>query len=566
MKLPIFSLLVTTAIIASPLSGVYASTEGEKSSYKTMPYSELQAAHAQSPNDLKIANAYARRSVDWGKYNTAVDVYKNLLNSSDEKVLAKQNKVRLDLAKLYLSVDDFVAAREVLEQADINSASKKDAKKIKKMLKKIDKKTNPHKFGGSVGVAFSAQTNIAKALGGAKSFDEIEEDEYDSDEDDMDSDDDAMDDIDDDFDDDMGDDDFGDDFGDDDFLDDLEDDIETDDEDLDSQDSEDSDGDGIDDDVDEDVVDLDPDGDGIDNDLDNDGVVDDADGDGVIDEGGDGVDGAGDGDAGDGAGDGEAALSSGSFARKKATPNDSDERFDTKAGLKYGYMFSPRGHSWNSGFNIAAATHRDRDDLDRYNFIVGTGPVFNIPSLRLKVSPTINYLRLNKDGDDVFESWIPSLSVGFKASPTLSFAARYNFEARDFEDEDAPDVDVDTLKLAMKYKLTKKDQIGLSFSPKVEDNTNATKDKDQYGYGIDYTHAFPHKIFATARAAYKNTKTENSRPVKEDDEYTYGLVVGKKFDNNMSVFMGANGKEKDSNIKGKDSFNKSFIVGTGWKF
>jgi hypothetical protein len=467
-----------------------------------------------SAASFKEVQETARKSTNWGLYTNAKNAYLDFLKTPEGK---HHNKARIALAELYLQENDLRAAKGILEE--IHSPSKKDKKKARKLNKKIDAALKPHKLGGNLKMAFATDANVSvagKGTGpGPESFDDDEEEGDEDEEDDG----------------------FGDGFEDDDTLDDVLDDLDLDDEDLDEQDG-------------------DP------NDFFDEGA--DLDGDGTPDAAEVAADaGAGDGAGADAGGDTGGAEALRRFSARGGKKFARDERFASALGANYRYVFNGRGDSLNVSGVIGQSAQIDQDQLNRYNYAVNVGPVFNVPPLRLKFNPSITYLNLYKDDEETLDTWVASLNLKHTFNQYLSFGIRYNLENRDFVDEDAPELEVDTLKLVAEIKPTKKDKLKIGIMPKWEDSGDDGKDRSQEGFEFAYARKLPfYKMYAQAKFRYVEFDFDNSPRV--DDETKYSLTLGRKF-GPAFVNLTFEDKDRESSL-GRGSNNQSFILGTGLKF
>ena len=270
-------------------------------------------------------------------------------------------------------------------------------------------------------------------------------------------------------------------------------------------------------------------------------------------------------DEADSDGDGEDEISVGG-ARGKGK-KDNDERIQTSLALKHGYALAPQsGISWKSGLMFGVNRQNDRQDLNRRNWGVNTGPEFAFKSIGVTVSPSVTFLDLDVNNAGQMQSTIGSLGANWKINKSVALLARYNREFRNNEKPRATDLEVDALTLGGKY-VYGKNLFSAAYMPKMENNDNGVKDKEKEGFQLGYARKLPWKMQADLGFKYGETDFSNlAAPGRKDDDYQYTAKLTKNFSNKLFFDVGASHKEKDSNINKKDSNGQSFFVSTGWKF
>lgn len=244
-----------------------------------------------------------------------------------------------------------------------------------------------------------------------------------------------------------------------------------------------------------------------------------------------------------------------------------DNRRQAAAALRYSYGLNQRGDRWNLAANLAEARQDEQTQLNRQTWAVSTGPVFLIPDLRLKINPAVTYLQLYKTHKYELSSTVWSLGVSHKVNRMLELGVRYNYENRGpHAEDDAPDVEIDALKLSARFKPTSTDSFDLSYAPKVENNDKRVKDKDQHGWKIGYARKLPWDSFASVAYARRHSEYDNDPKGKEEDEDKYSVSLGHKLTRDITVAVSYERKDKDSNLPGKDKDNESTALSVSYRF
>ncbi|HCR85853.1 MAG TPA: hypothetical protein DIV86_04165 [Alphaproteobacteria bacterium] len=403
---------------------------------------------------------------------------------------AEQN---LKLAKIALKLEQFADAKKHVAEGLNANPNEKTEKALKKVDKKISKKSKTHTIKGKITTGYETHSDIgaapaAKAGGDVTDYisdDEDEDTEIEEPEDEMED------------------------------LDDLMEDDSFNDQDLEEvSDEADADGDSI-----PDIEDTD-----IDDDI----------------AGGDGF-----------------------FSKGK----DSENRFSQGLKLSHSYLFCNKGgYRWNTAGAFVNANNEDRTELDRRSYAFSTGPVFNVPSLKLKVSPSVSYLTLIKDHNENASAWSYALGFSYKTTENLTLTAKVAKVVTDIEAMTAADSTSYAYKLGSSYKLTKEDIINFSFSPKNDFSGKVKNKKDNYGYSISYVRVLPWKMAASFTFGYKDAQFINLDPQRDDTTYKYAFQLGKKFDHGFSLTATLLDQEKKASLAGKDIRDQAFMLVAGWGF
>jgi hypothetical protein len=200
---------------------------------------------------------------------------------------------------------------------------------------------------------------------------------------------------------------------------------------------------------------------------------------------------------------------------------------------------------------------------------VSTGPTLYIPQISSKVSAAATYVQLYKPqefGGYQNDSAIYSLGLAHKLNKNVDLGIKYNYETREFNDEEVPELEVDTLKLSAKFRLTKNDNLDFSYSPKVEDNSNPTKDKDAEGWAVSYARKLPLDSFLVLSYADKTTELVNDPKGTESQDKKTGLTLGHKLNKKVSLSLAVEKKERLSNQPNKDSDGRSAVLSGTYSF
>lgn len=389
---------------------------------------------------------------------------------------------------------------------------------------------SPHKFKAEVGLQFRTNTDVKVAPSSSDSFNLADFSDFEEAEAKLDGDDE---------DDDEGDEgDDGDDFGDDDFAD-----VGVDDADLSQEDF--------------DLAVDDDDGDGSEDDPDDDGM----DGD--------------DGDDGDGGSDAKRYyanddqldnLINSALEAKLAQKTDKLNRWSASIGFGHKYAFEGDFVVWGSSFKGTGDFHNGKDNLDKSNYAFSTGPEFIWKDLGFKLKPVISYLSVHQDGNTVVNTFIGSLASSYDINKQFSVDAVYNYQDRDVRDPDSPDAIVNSFTVGGEWTASKVDIFKAKYSPKVEDSSKVTKNKDTTGWQLSYSRKLPEDFILAFGVKQDSLEFKNLPVVREDDILAYTVNLAKEWSKNFEMSLAWESRRLDSNINAKDATNRSVVVGGKYTF
>lgn len=426
----------------------------------------------------------------------------------------------------------FLAVSAIVGSALIALPSNSDAAKRSNKNNTAAAAKSPHKFKADVGLILRSNTNVNVAPSSSDSFNLADFSDFDEAEAKLGGDDEDEDEGD------EGDDDFGDD----DF-----DDVGIDDADLSEEDF--------------DLATDDDDGDGDEDDEDDDGDNDDGD---------DGDDGDGDGGSSSKAryanDDQLDDLINSALEAKMAQRSTKLNRWTTKVGFGHKYAFEGDFVVWGSSFKGAGDFHNGRDNLDKSNYAFSTGPEFIWKDLGFKMKPVVSYLAVYQDGNDIVGTFIGSLATSYDVNKQLSIDAVYNYQDRDIVKPESPDAIVNSFTIGGEWIASKVDIFKAKYSPKVEDSSKTTKNKDTTGWQLSYSRKLPEEFILAFGVKQDSIKFTNLPLIRKDDILAYTVNLAKEWTKNLETSLAWESRKLDSNIQKNDATNRSVVLGMTYKF
>ena len=291
----------------------------------------------------------------------------------------------------------------------------------------------------------------------------------------------------------------------------------------------------------------DEDGDGVDDLIDDD--QDTGDGDDDADDGEDGEDGEGD------------SVGGKAGARKRSS---SVERYTLKAGFGHKYTAS-KNVTLISALKTSFDQQPGRSDLNKLNAAFSFGPEFKV-NKQFKVKTALSYVYLQQDDKSFLDTWVATLGFDFDVSKTVGLGAAYNYQDKDVVDPLAPDAIVNTLTFGMDWKMSANDILALKYSPKVEDSSAVTRNKDIDGFEISYSRKLPWETVLGIGFKRDNVDYDDLPRPRSDQIDGYALQLEKEFNKQLSGKLAYETRRLDSNINSKDGKNRSVVLSFAFKF
>lgn len=246
---------------------------------------------------------------------------------------------------------------------------------------------------------------------------------------------------------------------------------------------------------------------------------------------------------------------------------DAESRVATRFALGHRYTFASGRTTWSNGLRFTSEAHRQRDDLDKFNWAATTGLAFASKRARHIFRPSLSYVVIDrKDAGKFSSTLVASFAYTYRASRRLRLGATYNYQDKDITQPAAPDARIDTLSFDAEFAASPDDIVKVEFSPKVEDSTEFTRNSDAWGWEIAYTRRLPWDMSVGAGYRFNSVDYVNLQPNRKDDHSAWALQMAKSFGPRFVVELGYESGERESNLPGKDASNDSVYAGGTWAF
>ncbi len=251
---------------------------------------------------------------------------------------------------------------------------------------------------------------------------------------------------------------------------------------------------------------------------------------------------------------------------KAMTRQMSQNRLSSKLGLSHKFAFEGGVVTWGSTFRGVADMHPGNDKLDKTNYAVSTGPEFDLKDIGLKFKPAVSYVFIRQNGDKIVGTLVGTLAASYDVTKFFSVDAVYNYQDRDITDPDSPDAIINTFTVGAEFIASKKDIFKARYSPKVEDSSLVTKNKDTEGWQITYSRKLPWDMILGIGAKDDYVDFVNLPTAREDDVRAYSVDLAKRFSKSFEMGLAYESRRLDSSIDTKDAENRSVVISGIWKF
>ncbi len=251
---------------------------------------------------------------------------------------------------------------------------------------------------------------------------------------------------------------------------------------------------------------------------------------------------------------------------KLATKSDKLNRWSANIDFGHKYAFDGDFVVWGSSFKGTGDFHNGRDNLDKSNYAFSTGPEFIWKDLGFKIKPVISYLSVHQNGNTIVNTFIGSLASSYDVNKQFSVDAVYNYQDRDVRDPNSPDAIVNSFTIGGEFTASKVDIFKAKYSPKVEDSSKVTKNKDTTGWQLSYSRKLPEDFILAFGVKQDSLKFKRLPVVREDDILAYTVNLAKEWTKNFEMSLAWESRRLDSNINTKDATNRSVVVSGTYTF
>ncbi len=301
-------------------------------------------------------------------------------------------------------------------------------------------------------------------------------------------------------------------------------------------------------------------------DDDGDGDEDDEDDDGIDNDEDDDDDDDGEGKRSESEGESLDDLISAAVSEKATSRRQSQNRWSTKLGLNHKFAFEGGVVSWGSTLRGVGDFHNGKDNLDKQNFAVSTGPEFNLKDIGLKIKPAVSYVFIRQHGNKIVGTLVGTLAASKEFTKQFTMDAVYNYQDQDITNPDSPDAIINTFTIGAQFTASKKDIFKAKYSPRVEDSSLVTKNKDTDGWQLTYSRKLPWDMILGLGVKDDFVDFKNLPTQREDDVRAYSIDLAKQFSKTFEMGLAYENRELDSSINSKDAENRSMLISGTWKF
>ncbi len=244
------------------------------------------------------------------------------------------------------------------------------------------------------------------------------------------------------------------------------------------------------------------------------------------------------------------------------------DRLTLKAGVAHKYAFD-KNTLWKTGASYTGANQRQRNRNDNNITALSSGPEFKALGGDLTWGPSVAYARLVQNNKSVFDLYAAAIGAKYKINKKLGFKTKYTYDTTHYQSPRADESYGQKIAFAVAVKPFKKTTAELGYSFKTNDLSPAERERDRQDVKLKFQQDFAYKIFVVGEAAYKWTDFDAARrrePIREDEEYNFGVSLGKEVYKGVNVELQYDHRKFDTNIRNRDTSNDRWALVTGWKF
>lgn len=205
------------------------------------------------------------------------------------------------------------------------------------------------------------------------------------------------------------------------------------------------------------------------------------------------------------------------------------------------------------------------------------GPQFTLPKRKTRLTIEGNYSDVNLAGFDYQRTSGATVRAQYMMDPRLVVTSSLGFENRRFSN--SPSNTTYELrngyalneKVVLTFTPSKKNLINFTLALRQENTTVKYNDNHQSGATLAYTRILPKNWFVTTtlglkKSQYKREDTfVNPNIIRRDLERSFGLVVGKKLTDSLSLSMSYQQRDIFSTLQNYEYKNERVGISLSWK-
>ncbi len=182
----------------------------------------------------------------------------------------------------------------------------------------------------------------------------------------------------------------------------------------------------------------------------------------------------------------------------------SDKTARVNAGLSHTYLFSKK-FGWSTTLD-ARTWYQDYEYVDNSYLTGRMGPVFRIPSWKLKVRAQGAVSKLTMDGKLYYEGRGGFFDISQDLSEKTKLILNSSYDERTYYDSDLySSKGVSTNTVSLQWMMGKRSAMRLSAFSKMQDADVDVYDKEAYGGRVNYIYVWSPKVFLGASYEYRTT-------------------------------------------------------------
>jgi hypothetical protein len=266
-----------------------------------------------------------------------------------------------------------------------------------------------------------------------------------------------------------------------------------------------------------------------------------------------------------------------------ASQSQDDGQGFVAVSIGHSYRFDvPEKRNYQAKWNTSATVYRaEQIDIDSLNLLligVKTGPEWYLKDSKVNLKANAGFSYVNLDNRDYLNIYSLDARVSKQMTDRLNVFTEVLGENRRFKNTPTNTTFSDRsgnaiqAKAGAHYVLVANGLLTIEGIYRRENTRTAYNDNDQVSVVSSYTHSLPKGFFVNLQGSMKNTSYDGVDPlvsattIRDDDETSYGVTVGNRITDKMTVTAGYQYRDVESNLQNYTYDNHRFSSAVSLRF
>jgi len=232
---------------------------------------------------------------------------------------------------------------------------------------------------------------------------------------------------------------------------------------------------------------------------------------------------------------------------------------------------------WNSSGGVYQTEQQYLDELNLKAISLKSGPTFAIDALKLRSTLTANYTQVLLDNHSYLKIYSADLDLDhvFPSGVHLLGGAAHEF--REFINSPTVTTYVDRsgpaeeARIGLGYAFTERTYGDVIVTLRHEDTKRGYYDNNQISPAASLIHQFDDQVFTQIQATFRESLYDEpdtfiSSRKRRDLDKSFQILLGKNFENNISLTASYQYRTVNSTIENYEYDNHRLMTSMGWRF